>query len=966
MTVVEGANLLQSLGVVSFSFPLVYRKFKGVFKKDLKTLPKEWQKFTIDVPIEDRVSSSHNGLGILTGAISLLFGLDIDNVPQFEAYLKDISKTLPLTWTVKTGSNGRHYYFKWDSRLEKIKTSSKLIVHDGVSLDVDVRSNNGFLICPPSQAMAGSELKSYEWIHAPDSTDLAEMPDWLFEALTQKFSGKKSAVTNKSSSLSLTPTLTPKSKSVSNDLADFVLDTYGILPDKITEIKYDSNSDTFCIGLKEKACVFVKREHSSNHQYLVIKKDRTIVRKCHSKKNDCEAKEFRPTQVPEAIVNELIKEYKTESVEQDINLTKLACEEGTEQVKELFIGSEIQTMRPLENKTLSGSMVKIYGHNKCWHCKKGQIGVYLDQDGVHLSCDSCTNRIPGGNVKLPMDLERYMNLNQYLQINFNLVVNNTNITNNYNSTSKGAIQEGWDIGWNEFVEDRLVLADDHTLNELILASLAGTHMRVADLGYHYLGKSLAYCTVQNKWYAWGPHLWREVTSEEVHTLLRQSQLTPTLMKAKRTYEQSTVKLKDRKVTQIQKVITQLENNGYQNSIIEQIRIQCSKPKKDFYDKLDKNTKIWAFVNGVYDLCKYEFRPGTPEDYVTMSCGFDWDIEKMNDEAVIREVNDFFFKVFPMHDVGKCFLMVCGSALEGFTGNQVLYFCHGGGGNGKGVIGNLLLKVFGDYGGTLQASFLTGKTPDANAPTPALTSIIGKRLIITQEIEQGASLNVPLFKSLTGQDKMQYRPMYGECREFVPTSQTLFMCNHLPKFPAEDQAMKRRIETFPFISTFKDVEDGPLDTSRHEYPKDKSLTEKLESWKWVFMNFLIQGHQFFKTEGIKIPKDMRDLKLKYIAGNDIWAMIKEDLFEPTTGGGIESTAVKVAVKNWFKENSIPSPRAMDLISQIDVILLGKNLEKGSNERRYTVNKKTYTGYPNWKFKSHVESRIEDFQSGIEEL
>lgn len=921
--------------------------------------PDNWSQYTLTSPsFDDRHNSAHTGIAIVTGERSGIAVVDSDNSNHWERVKAHLGWTSdPNTPTERTQNGGLHFLYKYTEELKDLKSTSKVITIDNKQLDIDIKTNGGMLYCAPSYLENAPERK-YEWLPGKsiDEIPLAEMPRDLLDLIRASTSSKapRGRPSKKSGESSKS---TPTESAVSDKLKAFILETTNILPKKLQKIMYDPDFDTYLIQTKESVCIFIGDEHKSNHQYLVIKRVSSdpearetwkLVRKCHDDGEKCKDKE-KEWPIPKDISDQL--PCYTDTTGKPANMV-VVYQEAKDQVKQAFFHSDINHMEQQSDKSLAGPMTKAFGYDTCWECKVGKITGKVNHKGVYVQCDNCGSRHPPGDAAIPIDRQAFPNLDQYLLQFVIQVNNNQQIQNNYyGGTAQSTDGTDLTIGWNEFVEDKLQLDQDQALNDLILASLSGTHMRVADLAFYFLGDSLAYCVVQNKWYSWGPHLWHEVPSEEIHSLLRKSKLTSSLVKAKKVYENSSVKLKDRKIVQIQKVITQLENNGYQNAIIEQLKIQCKKPKTEFFDKLDKNTNLWAFTNGIYDLSRDEFRDGKSEDFVTMSCGYDWDPTKMKDPKCTAEVQDFLSKVFPNQEVRDCFLKVCSSALAGYTGDQVLYFCHGGGSNGKGVISNLLLLVFGDHGGTLQASFLTGRTPDANSPTPALTSMIGKRLIITQEIDPGSSLNVPLFKSITGQDRMQFRPMYGECREFVPTSQLLFMCNHLPKFPGEDEAMRRRIETIPFISTFKDIEEGMgLDPSKNEFPKDKDLTQKLDTWKWSFIQTLFHYYCRFRQEGIKIPPIMKEMKMKYVMGNDVWSLVKDELFDKTESGGVRSTEVKDKVVKWLVNNGFSVPRPSELQRQLDLMLKGAEC-KNSNDRRFTdANGTQKTGYSHWKFRT----------------
>jgi hypothetical protein len=72
---------------------------------------------------------------------------------------------LPHTWTARTGSGGRHYWFTTD--VDAIKPT--------LCSGVDIKTNTGFAVAPPSIHRNG---RSYEWL-APPNGRPAAAPGWL-------------------------------------------------------------------------------------------------------------------------------------------------------------------------------------------------------------------------------------------------------------------------------------------------------------------------------------------------------------------------------------------------------------------------------------------------------------------------------------------------------------------------------------------------------------------------------------------------------------------------------------------------------------------------------------------------------------------------------------------------------------------------------------------------------------------
>lgn len=138
--------------------------------------------------------ASMNSVAILTGNVSGLFVLDVDNSESegrengMEAWdLMVYRNGDPVTWTAKTGGNGLHVYFRMPAsdalRNRKNRVS---LWYDGKARGIDVRAEGGVAFCPPSSYVGpDSVTRSYSWVRSPFDTPLADVPDWLLEALEE-------------------------------------------------------------------------------------------------------------------------------------------------------------------------------------------------------------------------------------------------------------------------------------------------------------------------------------------------------------------------------------------------------------------------------------------------------------------------------------------------------------------------------------------------------------------------------------------------------------------------------------------------------------------------------------------------------------------------------------------------------------------------------------------------------------
>ncbi len=119
-------------------------------------------------------------IGVATGSESGLFVLDVDldekrGINGYETleYLETIHGKLPPTPSQKTGRGGTQYLFKYQ---EGLKNSTSKI-----GAGIDTRGQGGYIVVAPSRNTNGP----YTWVVSPRDVPLADVPEWLIEALKE-------------------------------------------------------------------------------------------------------------------------------------------------------------------------------------------------------------------------------------------------------------------------------------------------------------------------------------------------------------------------------------------------------------------------------------------------------------------------------------------------------------------------------------------------------------------------------------------------------------------------------------------------------------------------------------------------------------------------------------------------------------------------------------------------------------
>ena len=128
----------------------------------------------------------------------------------------------------------------------------------------------------------------------------------------------------------------------------------------------------------------------------------------------------------------------------------------------------------------------------------------------------------------------------------------------------------------------------------------------------------------------------------------------------------------------QKII-ELTGKLGETSFINNVITECEHQflETDFEEKLDSKTNLIGFNNGVYDLDIGEFRNGLPEDYVSLTTGYDWkDYDKTENQ--FGEIDDYLRKLMPNHEVRKYLLKQLASYMDGRIIDQQFAFWTGKG------------------------------------------------------------------------------------------------------------------------------------------------------------------------------------------------------------------------------------------------------------------------------------------------
>jgi len=587
-------------------------------------------------------------------------------------------------------------------------------------------------------------------------------------------------------------------------ISNYINQNYGKSRENIREIFIDEELNAIIIPLKDLYCPFIKDEHQSNHQYIIIDKF-SSKRKCHDEFcNDKKYSEVGVLKYPPDLV-EIIKKYL--KIEENEELIDKAKEECKDFIKNF--DNEVETVnfdRETSTFTAPSSSRNIINFNG--KCPKCNVEHQINIDGYCMVCTECATVFPENTI-IPVG-RNYNTLNNFWT-QFNIVINNNTIINGEESFN-------CDIDLDQSI------LNDKVLTKLFNQALDGHKIVKLSETLFRINSNYKYCN--DRWYTFNGNIWEE-DIESIQLKLDIVKLEEYLNKIYRHYESNSMykKLLDN----IKNLHNKLHKPGFENEIISGAKLFYF--DKTFLRLLNSKKHLVPFTNGVFDLIENVFRNANKEDYINLSVGFNYEKTKVN-----REVWEFLNKILPNQGVRDWVLKKMSECLNGDIPNTNFLMFIGDGANGKSQLLNLMKLAMGELAEKVEVTLLTRKRNNANETNTEKLKLMNKRFAFLSEPEDGEKINIGLLKELTGSEEIIARGLYQESVSFVMETKLFLACNELPEIKGEDTALWRRIRVVDFPSRFV---DEPKESN--EYKIDRTLPSKMRediTWRQTFINILL--------------------------------------------------------------------------------------------------------------------------------
>lgn len=448
------------------------------------------------------------------------------------------------------------------------------------------------------------------------------------------------------------------------------------------------------------------------------------------------------------------------------------------------------------------------------------------------------------------------------------------------------------------------------LRKKLNKSLDGRDLRtdfdVAHIVHEYYKYDYVCSGIEKKvWWEFRDNRWNRIDSAYSLSIRLSTELAKEfailqsdIIKLAVTEQGQTADLLHKKSKTITDLIFNLKKTAFKDRIIKEaagLYIQ-----KEFESKLDQQIHLVGFTNGVYDLNNKVFRKGEPDDLIRKNVGYDYK-EFKRDDTIIKQIEDFLESIQPEEDMRNYLGAYVASFLEGSNKDQKFMIWTGCGQNGKGSLIDLIDNTFNGtdegYFATLPPTVLTQKRGSSSAATPELATKFGKRVIVLQEPEGDDKINVGFMKNITGQDKIEARPLYGDPFQYTPLFKLLLACNHLPSIPSDDGGTWRRIRVIDFLIKFTSNPEGP-----NERKSDSKLREKMKKWNQGFMWLLINVYypMYVENDGLdKLePERVKLATDKYKSDTNFIMEFFNEFFEKDEKSHVVFNKIYKEFKEWY--------------------------------------------------------------------
>ncbi len=321
-----------------------------------------------------------------------------------------------------------------------------------------------------------------------------------------------------------------------------------------------------------------------------------------------------------------------------------------------------------------------------------------------------------------------------------------------------------------------------------------------------------------------------------------------------------------RLKQIQKMMGNVKSSPYIRNVAK--AYAGYEIDKDFETKvINRKPNEIPIKNGkVIDLITLQVRDRCFTDYWSFECNVNFLGEKADLSVVERFFSDISCGSKDLVDYHR---RLWGYMLTGEISDRSLHIFWGNGCNGKSSVINIFSAITGDFSSALSEDVMLKKS--SRGANPELMPLLTARCGALPESDKKEELNSKRVKSITGDDVITARHLYGHNVSFKTQCKPIWATNHKPKINIDDQAILDRLKLIPFLARFDKTKENT------DYIKDLQENKLDEFFTW----FCMGAYDWYDGNELIPCREMMFEMNKYISENDVVAEFIADTYELIT-------------------------------------------------------------------------------------
>ena len=333
-------------------------------------------------------------------------------------------------------------------------------------------------------------------------------------------------------------------------------------------------------------------------------------------------------------------------------------------------------------------------------------------------------------------------------------------------------------------------------------------------------------------------------------------------------------------------------------------------------ELDRSPHLLNFTNGTVDLRIGKLIPHRRSDWITKMVAFPY-----RPGASSKCWLAFLGEIMGGSDELIGYLQLAlGYSITGEVGEKAVFVAHGSGDNGKTTMLSVVRVLIRDFAATVGLDLLTARD-DSNNIAAARAKLLGARLVISSETEEGQRLSAARLKRICQGPggEIEACRKYENPITFPETHKLWIDANHKPELPVTDAAMWNRLHLIPFTVTIP------------KNRQDRELKAKLLKEGEGILAWLVHGARQWYVNGLPASQAVVDATAAWRDELDRLRVYLDEFTEKADGkeAWLLNRVLYEAYKSWCEGNGERSLSQVRFTRQMEAMGYEKERKEAGN-------------------------------------